>query len=275
MALRYDGKGYHPRIRPYLAHSFAKFKQKATHHPLPLALRLAMERLGLGFAKFVRANTIAEREPMFMEAACGSPCLCYVDIDGYGMLQANEAEPPPADGCINASEVSVGETSKKPIFGFLAPLRRIAAVVMVFVSLLAGASACHKEPTVEPTKNITMDMTWYEIFHGQLADKGIADTLKDQSVKTLEMRLVYPQDEGVLGETSSGFPAKAFHRARDTLQNYSNLSDKLTYSGTIFVNSQGGAHLNNPTGNGTGMALEDSIWFASKGFVIKCRGVEK
>ena len=232
MALRYDGKGYHPRIRPYLAHSFAKFKQKATHHPLPLALRLAMERLGLGFAKFVRANTIAEREPMFMEAACGAPCLCYVDTDGYGMLQANEAEPPPADGCINASEVSVGETSKKPIFGFLAPLRRIAAVVMVFVSLLAGASACHKEPTVEPTKNITMDITWYDIFHNSISKDSVTYYTKQPDVKTVTLEL----EKGPVDY----YTPDVFRRARDNLTPYFKISDKVIGSGTIIVDRVGG-----------------------------------
>lgn len=146
------------------------------------------------------------------------------------------------------------------------------------IAALCIAASCNREPqptppTPEPepipTRHVSMDMTWYEIFHGQLADKGIADTLKDPTVQTLEMRLVYPDDENVFGETSSGFSAKNFHRARDTLQNYSNLSDNLIYSGTIIVHREGGAHLNNPTGNGTGMALEDSIWYASKGFQIK------
>lgn len=153
----------------------------------------------------------------------------------------------------------------------------LRVIPTALIGTLTMAASCGKEPqptpptpTPEPipTRTVSMDMTWYEIFHGQLADKGIADTLKDPTVQTLEMRLVYPEDENVFGETSSGFSTKNFHRGRDTLQNYSNLSDNLRYSGTIIVHSEGGAQQPSVT-EGTGMALEDSIWYASKGFQIK------
>ena len=81
------------------------------------------------------------------------------------------------------------------------------------------------------------------------------------------MNLVYTEES--TPAESSGYPARAFHTMRDSLQKRFDISPKVVGSGTIFVSDVGGAHLNNPTGNGTGMALEDSIWYASKGFTIK------
>ena len=133
------------------------------------------------------------------------------------------------------------------------------------------------EPQPEPTKVITIDWNWNTGIWKQLNCDTIEYYAAQPDVKTI----ILFADKDAMGEShssaaeSSGFPAAAFHRAKDTLQTRFDISPKVVGSGTIVVHGEGGAHLNNPTGNGTGMALEDSIWYAAHGFTIKRRGSEK
>ena len=140
------------------------------------------------------------------------------------------------------------------------------------------------EPQPEPTKVITMDWNWDTGIWEQLNKDTIAYYAAQPDVKTIilfadkDAPVEHPENHSgstTSGQLSAGFRAAAFHRAKDTLQTRFDISPKVVGSGTIVVHSQGGAHLNNPTGNGTGMALEDSIWYASKGFTIKRNGAAK
>ena len=123
------------------------------------------------------------------------------------------------------------------------------------------------EPTpVEPTKVITMDFDWRTPFNTAINLKEIKNLTDQPDVKNVCMNLVYTE-ESTMGE-SSNYPTRAFHIARDSLQKRFDISPKVIGSGTIIVHSEGGAQQPSVT-EGTGMALEDSIWYASKGFAIK------
>ena len=135
------------------------------------------------------------------------------------------------------------------------------------------------QPT-EPTKVITLDWHWGSKMNEQINLDTIAYCAAQSDVKTIilfadEKATPATDPDHTSAQISSGYSAAAFHRAKDTLQKRFDISPKVVGSGTIVVHSEGGAHLNNPTGNGTGMALEDSIWYAAHGFTIKRRGSEK
>ena len=139
------------------------------------------------------------------------------------------------------------------------------------------------QPT-EPTKVITMDWNWHTGVWKQLNCDTIEYYAAQPDVKTIilfadkDAPVEHPENQGgctTSAALSSGYPARVFHTVRDSLQTRFDISPKVVGSGTIVVSEVGGAHLNNPTGNGTGMALEDSIWYAAHGFTIKRRGSEK
>ncbi|MBQ3831789.1 MAG: hypothetical protein II815_01275 [Bacteroidales bacterium] len=265
-----------------------KFRRKMRNVPKSLL------KWGIQPSKLIEGHPIVSASDLG-NVAFADNFVYYVSEDASSFFPSTETkstrsvsgsivDPNSEDGCnIDLSEVTVDVAAiPQPSRNYIVSRRCRELALRIFLPLLMLfaipiMNSCNKQddptpptPTPEPipTRTVSMDMTWYEIFHGQLADKGIADTLKDPTVQTLEMRLIYPGEEGAFGSTSSGFSTKAFHRGRDTLQNYSNLSDNLIYSGTIVVHREGGGQQPSVT-EGTGMALEDSIWYASKGFQIK------
>ena len=185
------------------------------------------------------------------------------------------------------------KANKKPS-AFRLWLGRVVPIALI--SALSIAASCDKpdDPTpptptpepqpTEPTKVITMDWNWETALWEDLNRDTIAYYAAQPDVKTIilftdkDAPVEHPENHGgstTSGGLSSGFSTRAFHTARDSLQKRFDISPKVVGSGTIVVHSQGGAHLNDPTGNGTGMALEDSIWYASKGFTIKRNGAAK
>lgn len=72
-----------------------------------------------------------------MEMGCDDTEAWYVDTKGCGMLQANDAEPPPKHGWLHKAV-------------------QCAAVFLIGLMVLTGAISCHKDP--QPTPNpITHD----------------------------------------------------------------------------------------------------------------------
>ena len=158
-----DGKGHHPGARPYHRHALYRLKKQIVQNLQSYAQRLAMMRLGLHFVRFakgeasplfVAADMTAPEGQMVMEMFGGTPCECYVDTDGYGMLQANEAEPPPK------AETTKGLIEK--LSDLKHTLMRIAAIMMLVLTL--PFVACHKDstPTPTPTPGPTPDTTIVE-----------------------------------------------------------------------------------------------------------------
>lgn len=167
------------------------------------------------------------------------------------------------------------KANKKPS-AFRLWLGRVVPIALI--SALSIAASCNKpdDPTpptptpepqpTEPTKVITMDFDWRTPFNTAINLKEIKNLTDQPDIKNVCMNLVYTE-ESTPGQ-SSGYSTRAFHTARDSLQKRFDISPKVVGSGTIFVSEVGGAQQPSVTG-GSGMALEDSIWYASKGFAIE------
>lgn len=116
-----DFQGHHPTARPYAPHN--------NKEGLVKLVRLApLSKLCLG-------NSDDELlEPIVVQMGCAEPKMWYVDTAGCGRLQANPANPPPRNG-------------------FVRKAMRYAAVLILSLMVVAGASSCQKtpEPTPQPT----------------------------------------------------------------------------------------------------------------------------
>lgn len=137
MKAKCNGQGHHPFIRPPFWGDRKKGGViKVIRRIPPKAWQLAMMRMGLSMTK--------QQEPMYVEMGCGVSGAWYVDTDGYGMLQANDAEPPPKQG-------------------WLHKVLQYAAVFLFGMMLLNWTTSCKKPipepaPTPEPTPDtITSD----------------------------------------------------------------------------------------------------------------------
>lgn len=100
-----DFKGHHPEIRPHIPHR----------------------------RKEVNKVTIAGEEIVYGEAGIG-----YVDTSGYGMLQANDAEPPPKNGILRKA-------------------LQCAAVFFLSLMVLIGPTSCNKDPQPTPVGPTPID----------------------------------------------------------------------------------------------------------------------
>lgn len=100
-----DFKGHHPEIRPHIPHR----------------------------RKEVNKVTIAGEEIVYGEAGIG-----YVDTSGYGMLQSNDAEPPPKQG-------------------WLCRVLQCAAVALFGAMLFTGPTSCNKDPQPTPVGPTPID----------------------------------------------------------------------------------------------------------------------
>ena len=199
-----DFKGHHPRIRPHFPHRREE----------------------------VTKITVTGEEVIYGDAGIG-----YIETESYGMLQANDAEPPPRNG-------------------FIRKVLQVAAVILPFMATAIMATSCHKEPY----KEITVDWDWMNAPDTNIVKQYVADPL----TKTITLNLLP-------GTASLGFVPISFNRGYDFLeQNYFALApDKIVGSGTIFVDESGGAHLPNPQESDIyGMSLFDSLRYTSKGFSI-------
>lgn len=185
------------------------------------------------------------------------------------------------------------KANKKPS-AFRLWLGRVVPIALI--SALSIAASCDKpdDPTpptptpepqpTEPTKVITMDWNWHTGVWRQLNKDTIAYYAAQPDVKTI---ILFADKDAInddpespyygytSGQVSSNIRTKDFHRARDTLQTRFDISPKVIGSGTIIVDAEGGAQQSDQTGYSVGINLEDSVWYASKGFTIKRRGAEK
>ena len=110
MADHPNARGYKPQIRVYIPHQKEYCKIK-----LAQLGKLALLKL--------KAN----------EMGCPDSGMWYVDTAGCGMLQANDANPPPKHG-------------------FVRNAMRYAAVLLFGLMLLVGSASCNKDP--QPTPEI-------------------------------------------------------------------------------------------------------------------------
>ena len=275
----YDANGHHPKVRPYHRQPLYRLKKQIVQNLQSYAQRLAMMRLGLRFVRFakgeasplfVAADMTAPEGQMVMEMFGGTPCECYVDTDGYGMLKANEAEPPPK------AETTKGLIEK--LSDLKHTLMRIAAIMMLVLTL--PFVACHKDSTPTPTPGPTPDTTiveppvdtvtypdtvWFSMNH--LFDFPPVDSIiffaQKENVEKIIMKLG--------PSNTTGACPLHFHRARDTLSKRIDVNpQKVCGAGTIYVNTLYGATLPDPysTEDG-GMTPDDSIFFTTNGWTLQ------
>lgn len=124
-----------------------------------------------------------------------------------------------------------------------------------------NGTCVYAQPTPDPTKNITINMTWHDIFQGLVNRDTISYYAKQPDVKTVTLQL----EE----KPTDSYEPRHYRRARDTLQTRFDISDKVKGSGTIFVSRLNGAQLPDINDYHCGMAEVDSIWYAMHGFKIE------
>ncbi|MBR1514418.1 MAG: hypothetical protein IJ622_09030 [Bacteroidales bacterium] len=98
--IRYDGKGFHPTVRPFIPHrKKERNKIKVMSIISPKAWQLAMMRLGISFVsdmgnRIRLINLIDSDETMMLAPMCGGIISCGAAGD-YCAVQANPSRPPP------------------------------------------------------------------------------------------------------------------------------------------------------------------------------------
>lgn len=274
-----DGKGHHPGARPYHRHALYRLKKQIVQNLQSYAQRLAMMRLGLHFVRFakgeasplfVAADMTAPEGQMVMEMFGGTPCECYVDTDGYGMLQANEAEPPPK------AETTKGLIEKLSDLKHI--LMRIAAIMMLVLTL--PFVACHKDSTPTPTPTPDPDTT---IIEPPVDTVTYPDTVYlkwdwEWRAPPMDSVIFFAQKNSVkkiilelLPFNSGSYTPEIFHYGRNKLQERIDVNpQKVRGAGKIYVNRTYGASLPDPTEtNKCGMAAVDSAWYVQNGWQIQ------
>ena len=122
--------------------------------------------------------------------------------------------------------------------------------------LMMLANACHKEPY----KDITIDWDWKNLPDPTI----IQQYATEQSTRTITLHLL-PSTTGL------SFTPISFNRGFNFLEQqcFSIAPNKITGSGTVFVDEHGGAHLSNPQEADTlGLSLFDSIRSINMGFSV-------
>ena len=118
MAEHFDGKGHHRKPRPYAPHNNLGLIKLARLAPL--------NALPLGSCDDELLET------MVVEMGCSDSGKWYVDTSGCGILQANDANPPPSRN-------------------WLRNAIQCAAVFLLGLMFLTGPTSCNKDP--QPTPN--------------------------------------------------------------------------------------------------------------------------
>lgn len=142
--------------------------------------------------------------------------------------------------------------------------RFLIIIILLFVVTAILATSCHKEQDPKPTREAIIEWSW-DIDRAWAPPKEMVKIEADKSdVNKVIIKLTYMNCSGM-------FPA-SFHRARDTIQTRIDIAPhKVRLAGKIFVNTQNGAHLPPiyEPGHGSGMSLEDSIWFTQNGCTVQ------
>lgn len=276
-----------------------KFRRKMRNVPKRLL------KWGIQPSKLIEGHSIVSASD-FGNVAFADNFVYYVSEDASSFFPSTETkstrsvsgsivDPNSEDGCnIDLSEVTVDVAAiPQPSRNYIVSRRCRELALRIFLPLLMLfaipiMNSCNKpdDPTpptptpepVEPTKVITIDWDWNTGIWRQLNKDTIAYYAAQPDVKAI----ILNADKDAINNNpespnyglptyvaSSGYSTSAFHRARDTLQTRFDISPKVIGSGTIIVSSQGGAQQSDQTGLSGGMNLEDSIWYASKGFAIK------
>lgn len=276
MKSRINGQGHHPKVRVYVPR--VKFSVRIRKIILSVSSTrwLTIIRRGDDLDAIIcnhleselwNVNEKSLLEPIVEEMGCPDSGTWYVDTDGCGMLQVNEANPPPKHG-------------------FLHKAMHYAASVLI-IALMALLNACHKDPTPQPqpdnpndtivtptdtlqpiipTKEITLYWDWDAVIGWAPPKDSIKYYTDQDSVKTVDINIIGRKGPG-FPVTSDTYRAVAFHNARDTLQTRIDLDpNKVKLSGTLLINE---TLPDTAMGQNKGIFLSDSTWFANKGCFLR------
>ena len=235
-----DFRGHHPTVRPYAPH--------INKEGLVKVVRL------MPLSKLCLSNSDDELlEPIVVEMGCLEPKMWYVDTAGCGRLQANPANPPPRNGVVHKA-------------------MRYAAVLILSLMVVAGASSCQKPPTPEPqptpTDTVTpvipgdtvtpinpinpgdtitpvtpvtpTDTVELLIKIDNVTGSSILYPSEDTVKKLLDMNKVVKLTWYIPPNCTSGWTPGVFRAPRDTLKKLFKLSPYVIGDGNIFVNKNYG-----------------------------------
>ena len=194
---RYDGKGFHPTVRPQIPHrKRERTKLKVFRRILPKAWQLSMMKLGIRFVALesdrfesveLSSCESALLESICVEIGCIGSGTWYVDTNGCGMLQADQANPPPQKGF-----------ARKALNWVMVFFMNIGKVLSL-AGLMALANACGKDPeptptpTPEPTQiEPTYPDTVYVPFEWNMENHNI-DPAKNPNIDTIRFYATKPQ----------------------------------------------------------------------------------
>lgn len=270
---RLDGRGYHPTVRPFIPHRKKESnKTKVMRIISPKAWQLAMMRLKMCFVadrdeiitldKLFDLGLLDSSETTLMEPICGGEISCGT-VGNYSMVHTDPSRPPPKNTWIHKAIQYI--------------------VVLLLAALMAMATACHKDPTPEPTPNHPTDTVtpndttnmhkkiivlwdWERDFvPSRNTIYNYADRNDVDSVIMMPDTLSYASNNH-----ARRFDPALFHLARQYLEEYIDYNpQKIKGGGIIYVNPIGGAHLSfDYMADTCGMSMEDSVWFTRKGWHV-------
>ena len=153
-------------------------------------------------------------------------------------------------------------TKHKIILNWLIVFVPLAFLMLVNQSFKKDSSQVGVTPEPDPY-NVVIDCDWGGADWVP-SKETVRNYAKDKYVDTIFINVANSAD-------SYCFGPGIFHEVRDTLQTRFDIAPKKVRGmGIIYVSPVNGAQLPGYDVGGTGMALQDSIWFANKGFQI-CR----
>ena len=137
-------------------------------------------------------------------------------------------------------------------------IRKSLIKILPFMATAIMATSCHKE-----LYDVVINWNWKDNLGYAPPKEMIRNEINKKNVNTVFINLTSPN--------STGYALRDFSDARDSLQTRLDIAPgRVRGMGTIYVNSNNGAHLPDTTYYGTcGMALEDSLWFATNGWKIQ------
>lgn len=144
-------------------------------------------------------------------------------------------------------------------------IRKSLVKVLPLPLLMGMAVACCKEKEPEPWREVTIDWNWDDDLGFAPPKAMIQREIDNPEIKTVKINLTK--------RNCGAYYPIMFHVARDSLQTRIDMNpNNITLYGTIFVNSENGAHLPDPTAIlPNGMAETDSLWFATHGVLVMRR----
>ena len=267
MSKHLNGQGHHPTARPYTWHNYNCGCIKVTRCLISKTWDFATSDDELV-------------ETMVVEMGCLDSGMWYVDTAGCGMLQANDANPPPKHG-------------------FVRNAMRYAAVLLFGLMLLVGSASCNKDP--QPTPEIITTDTIPDIpgdtilppvppidtiqpdtivpgpggdtivpGGGKVVKFGYQGASTLPSLDTIRRYANDPEYDSIyimwIAPANYWTPV-GFHSARDSLSKRFNISPKV-YGGMTIRPYEIVPDADSLSPGVKGMARCDSVWYADRHYNV-------